>query len=143
MNLSKTTSYALKILSFMAIKNEKTYSSEYLYEQLHIPHKYLRRLLTELTKHEFITSSRGRSGGFIFAKEISEITLYEIIDKVEGYNKMNTCLLGMTSCILNENQCILHDKWCDAREKVMHILKTTTLNDLKKETKTRVMNSNS
>ena len=131
MNLSKTTSYAMRILTLMAKKEEAVYSSEQLYDILKIPHKYLRRLLTELSKQGFIKSTRGRTGGFVFAKSLNEITLYDIIDKTEGYDKMNVCILGMSECILSKQPCALHAKWCEAREKITQVLKETTLNDLK------------
>ena len=130
MNLSKTTSYAIRILTLMAKDKEAVYSSEQLYDSLKIPHKYLRRLLTELSKQGFIKSTRGRTGGFVFAKSLDEITLFEIIDKIEGYDKMNACILGMSECVLTKRPCPLHSKWCEAREKITMILKETTLYDL-------------
>ena len=54
MILNKTTEYALTILGFMATRNENMYSAEYLHQQLNIPCRYLRRLLTDLSKHGFL-----------------------------------------------------------------------------------------
>jgi DNA-binding IscR family transcriptional regulator len=50
MTLSKTTEYALRILTLMAAENEKKFSSLYIHSELKIPKKYLQRLLTDLSK---------------------------------------------------------------------------------------------
>ena len=66
MKLSKTSEYALRILSFMAKDSSHLYSAKYLIEKLNISDKYLRRLMTDLCKAGFIKSIQGRDGGYIF-----------------------------------------------------------------------------
>ena len=132
MILSKTTEYALSVLGFMATRNEEMYPAEYLYEQLHIPRQYLRRLLTDLSKKGFIVSSRGRNGGFIFARDLSTINFAEVIDAMEGPEAMNTCLLGFTACIVDK-PCAMHNLWTDARSKMIDTLTNTSLADLREK----------
>jgi Rrf2 family protein len=73
MKLSKTSEYALRILSFMARYPDKLYAARHLVEKLKISDKYLRRLMTDLSKAGFIRSRQGREGGCFFAKKISSI----------------------------------------------------------------------
>ena len=94
MILNKTTRYAITILGFMATRDEEKYSAEYLYEQLTIPRRYLRRLLTDLSGHGFISSTKGRNGGFVFARSPKQISFLNIIDALEEPGVMETCLLG-------------------------------------------------
>lgn len=130
MNFSKTTEYALRILSFMATRDEVMFSAEYLYQELKIPRRYLRRLLTGLSKAGIIASTRGRSGGFVFQRDPDQITLKEIIDLMEGENTMNQCILGFSCCVAG-SFCSLHNDWSEAREKMMGVLSRTTLGRLR------------
>ncbi len=132
MILSKTTEYAISILSFMATRDQEKYAAELLHKELNIPRQYLRRLLTDLTKLGFIASLRGRNGGFVFARDISTINFAQVIDAMEGADAMNTCLLGFTACIIG-HPCVMHDLWTEARFKVIETLTKTSLADLKEK----------
>ena len=132
MILNKTTEYALTILGFMATRNENMYSAEYLHKQLNIPRRYLRRLLTDLSKHGFLKSTSGRNGGFVFARDLKEISLAMIINTIEGSDAIFTCILGFSCCIVDK-PCIMHDSWMEARSKMVLTLSNTTLADLKEK----------
>lgn len=128
MRLSSTSEYALRILSFMAKEPAKLYSAKYLVDQLKISDKYLRRLMTDLSKAGFIRSIQGREGGYQFAKRLNEIYLSEIIDSVEGMEKYMGCILGFQQCS-DENPCVMHASWIHVREKFIETFQTKTLAD--------------
>lgn len=130
MTLSKTTEYALRILSFMANDPKKMYTSLELFKQLKIPKKYLQRLLTDLTKKGLIKSIQGRKGGFIFAKKIEKIFLSDIIDATEGFNTSLTCFFGFGKCAL-DMPCAMHDVWTSTQQGLIEALRTTRLIDVK------------
>lgn len=130
MHLSKTTEYALRVLSFMASEGRELYTSEYLYEQLRIPRRYLRRLLTELSRAGLLTGARGREGGFTFHRDPETITLMEIIDLMEGKEGMNQCILGFALCV-SGGKCKLHDQWSVVRTQMSEVLRMNTLGSLK------------
>jgi len=130
MNISKTSEYAIRVLSYMAIHEDELLSAEALHQKLKIPRNYLRTLLTDLTKKEIIRSSRGRKGGFEFSKNLDEITLFDIISIFEDTNLISTCLLGFSFCALDK-PCILHNQWSKIREDFALILKETHLGTLK------------
>ncbi|MCX6244278.1 MAG: Rrf2 family transcriptional regulator [Bacteroidetes bacterium] len=130
MILSKTTEYALNVLAFMATRNKEMYPADYLCKELKIPRQYLKRLLTDLSKKGFITSIRGRNGGFIFSRDLSTINFLHVIEAMEGPEAMNTCLLGFTACIV-DHPCVMHDLWTKARSKMTETLTNTSFADLK------------
>ena len=132
MNLKKTTEYALTVLGFMATRNEGMYSAEYLHQQLNIPRRYLRRLLTDLASHGFLKSSSGRNGGFVFAQDLKEINLAMVVNKMEGPDAFSTCILGFSCCVVGK-PCIMHDSWMKARSTMVETLTNTTLADLNKQ----------
>jgi len=131
MNFSKTTSYAISVLSFMADHDGETYSAKKLNEILEIPRPYLRQLLTNLSKCGFIYSTQGRNGGFQLQKPADQIVLAEIIDSVEGLNVLDTCIMGFKKCPFNHT-CAMHAVWEETRDNILMVLNNTTLDQLKK-----------
>jgi len=130
MVLSKTTSYAIRIMIFMASHEEKEFSALHLYEELKIPERYLRRLLTKLSKEGLIKSTQGRNGGYSLAKPTESIFLSDIIDTVEGIESLHFCILGVKDC-RRVDKCVMHDMWGDVKAKMLSTFSTTSLNDLK------------
>ncbi len=134
MNFSKTTSYAISVLSFMARHDGEKYSAKKLHEILEIPWPYLRQLLTSLSKSGFISSTQGRNGGFMLQKPATQIVLAEIIESVEGPGVLGTCIMGFEKCPFNHT-CAMHDVWEEARSGILNILNTNTLDRLIKADK--------
>lgn len=129
MNLSKTTKYAFRILGHMAKDASVLYSAQQLHKEIDVPERYLRRLLTDLSKYGFIKSVQGRHGGFTFARDISNIYLSEIVDSIDGLESINGCILGYESCAFNY-KCPMHEIWEETKKKVLQTLKTTSLKSL-------------
>ena len=134
MNFSKTTSYALSVLSFLADHPGKNYSAKKLNEVLEIPWPYLRQLLTKLSKSGFIFSVQGRKGGFQLQKPADQIVLAEIIESVEGLNVLDTCIMGFNKCPFNHT-CAMHEVWEEARNSILKVLNNTNLAQLKNSSK--------
>ena len=132
MKLSKTSEYAIRILSFMAREPEKKYSAKYMVEQLQISDKYLRKILTTLSKSGIIKSTKGRDGGYIFQKEIQEIFLSDIIDSIEGMEKYLSCVLGFSECS-DVEPCAFHQQWVHVRNTLVESLNSTSLAHLNLE----------
>lgn len=129
MFLSKTSEYALRILTYMALNNETQFSAQSLYEELEIPKRYLMRLLTDLSKSGFINATRGRSGGYVFARPIETIYFSEIINSVEDLQSFEGCVLGNSVCPVDK-PCAMHHIWEKPKQAFLETIKTTTLADL-------------
>ncbi len=132
MKLSKTSEYALRILSYMAKDPSQLYTAKQLIETLHISDKYLRQLMTGLTKSGLIYSIQGRDGGYSFAKKPTEIFLSDIVDSVEGMNRYTGCILGFEHCS-DDNPCVMHKVWVEARKEFIQTFTTKTLDKLNLE----------
>ena len=130
MKLSKTSEYAIRILSFMAKSDKQLHSAKYLLEKIDIPQKYMRKIMTDLSKNKFITSIQGRDGGYFFSKEIKDIFLIDIIDAVEGIEAYVGCVLGFRECS-DENPCAMHLSWVKTRDELIRTLTNTSLADIK------------
>lgn len=132
MNFSKTTSYAISVLSFMASHKESKFSAKRLNQELEIPWPYLRQLLTSLSKSGFIFSTQGRKGGFQLKKAPEQIVLAEIIDSVEGLQIFEACIMGFKNCPF-DHTCAMHDVWEDSRSNILKVLNNTSLDQFIKK----------
>ena len=129
MILTKTTEYAVRVLTFMACQKQDLFSAKYLHEQLNIPYKYLTKLMTNLAKSGCLTSIRGRDGGFRITKEIKDISLAKIIESVEGMDSFNSCILGFHECS-SDNPCAMHFVWEKNKTDFIKTLENTSLQDI-------------
>jgi len=130
MNFSKTTEYALRIMRFMAMDEKRLYSSNEVFNSLTIPFRYLRKLLILLSKNGLLVSVQGKNGGYRIAKNLSSISLLDIIQTVGDDQITNNCFFGFEGCAF-EKKCAIHDKWAAVREHINDVLSSTTLAELK------------
>lgn len=129
MILTNTTEYALRILAFMMKEPEKMYSASYLIDELKISDKYLRRIMTNLSKAGFIKSIQGREGGYVFNKDTDKIFVSDVIDVTEGLSKHLACVLGLEYCS-NENPCALHVVFQDIKNEFVRKATSLPLSEL-------------
>lgn len=129
MNLSTTSSYAIRILSFIAIQKKQLISAKELITNLNISDKYLRNLMTMLAQKGLIQSTQGRGGGYRLKRNMNEIYLIEIIGAVEDENKYLGCVLGFKECS-NTHPCAVHHLWNDSKTHTTKFLQETNLMDI-------------
>ena len=127
MKLSKSSQYAIRILSYMATNQEtKLLNATELSQTLLIPYKFLTKIMTDLVKANIITSIRGREGGYTFAKPPSEIVINEILDLFGDDVKDEDCVLGIGFCY-SLCKCALHDQWIEPKLLIQKMFRESTL----------------
>lgn len=142
MNLSKTSEYALRIMSFMAGDEEKLYTTNELFKNLKIPFRYLRKLMISLSKSDLLISLQGKNGGYKIAKRPEDISLLDII-MTTGENPIGkTCFFGFEECAFVE-KCAMHEKWAIVRENIEQALSKTTLAEIKETGSSNFIKNNS
>ncbi len=130
MRLSKTSEYALRVLSYMVNSDQQVFTAKKLVEILDVPDKYLRRLMTDMSKKGFIKSIQGRIGGYVLAKRASTLFLIDVIDAVEGIEKYKGCIMGHDKCS-DSNPCSLHKSYIPLRKQELEFLSKTSILTLK------------
>lgn len=130
MNFNKTTEYALRIMSLIARDSTRLYTTREIYDVLRIPFRYLRRLMTHLTRSGLIEGIQGKNGGYRLAKQTDEISLMDIVNAIGDNRLSNECFFGFDVCRLSE-KCFMHEKWTAIKDDFRQVLLNTTLSDLK------------
>ncbi len=125
------TEYALKSLIHIAL-SEEPLSSKQIYEREGIPIAFLEQILVRLRKKGLIRSVRGKKGGYVLSRHPKEISVFDVINAMEGPYGIVKCLIPgeETECLFSLTDCILKDVWNTVQNEVVLILKRITLEDL-------------
>ena len=94
-----------------------------------IPIKYLEQLIIPLKKAKLITSIRGPKGGHMLAKAPSEISVWEILLRLESKFSFVDCLSDETCCA-SISTCPIRPVWGKAFGSMKKIFQDTTLVDV-------------
>jgi len=130
MRFSKTTEYAIRILTYMGEKGSSSpHSASAVHKDLELPYKYITRLMTALAKKGLIKPIRGRDGGFVLAKEMTHISLLEIVSVFDTISGKGSCVLGYQKCS-DDLPCCMHRYWEGPQNAITKMLNETMLRDL-------------
>lgn len=108
-------------------------------EQQSLSERYLEQLLIPLKQAGLVRSVRGAQGGYILGRHPKEITAGDVIRVLEGP-------IGPVDCISEAfpeecnraEQCVTRIVWCQVRDAIKDVLDSFTLEDLMKESQSRV-----
>ncbi|MGH8014800.1 MAG: RrF2 family transcriptional regulator [Candidatus Zixiibacteriota bacterium] len=122
--------YSLKALAFLAGTPENTVVSvKEMAEKLGIPRHYLGKVLTELVKKQLVMSAKGPSGGFRLAVIPESISIYSILDLMDGLSNLErSCVMGLGECV-EQSPCALHDLWSEFKKNAVLRTQRLTLSD--------------
>ena len=85
MKLSTRCRYAAIALFDMAYHSAQGGSQvRQIAERQQIPMRFLEQIFQDLRRAHLVTGKRGRNGGYVLAKEPSEITLLDIVSATDG-----------------------------------------------------------
>lgn len=126
MIFSKSTSYGIRALAYIASQPERLCGLQEIAEHEAIPPAYLRKILGELRRHRLLRSVKGIHGGYELGREPEAITLWEVFKVLEPDPYMDECLLGNRVCA-PESSCAFHEEWSKVRKDLVSLLETRTI----------------
>lgn len=132
---SRQCEYALQAVIYLALKpdREKTSIRE-LTRKINIPYHFLAKILQNLTYKGLLISQKGPNGGFALAKPARDITLFQIVEAIDGADLTSKCVLGFPDCS-GKNPCAVHEKWADLREGIHTMLVGKSIAQMAKDMK--------
>jgi Rrf2 family protein len=89
--------------------------------------EYLSKIFGSLVRADLITPVRGKGGGYMLAREPSEITVLEVVEAVEGPIVLNYCQHEPPQC--DNETCRLRPMWKEIQQFVRGKLGEMTLAD--------------
>ncbi|ARV11428.1 Rrf2 family transcriptional regulator [Gilvibacter sp. SZ-19] len=133
--LSRKTKYGLKALAFLAKwQDDSPVQISVISESENISQKFLESILLTLRKAGFLSSKKGKGGGYYLLKDASEIRIANVYRILEGPIAMVPCvsLNFYEKCddCPDEDACSVHRLMIQVRDNTLSILENTTLADL-------------
>jgi Rrf2 family transcriptional regulator, iron-sulfur cluster assembly transcription factor len=125
---SRTFAYALRAMTFIAQESnvEKKVSLDELASSIQLSQHYLGKIMQELVRKGFLHSVKGPGGGFWLDEERSDITIYVLLNAVDGDQIVNSCLMGRLKCNA-KNPCPMHDEYLVCRNRLIELMKKTSI----------------
>lgn len=131
MQLKKYTDYALRVLIFVGMKQERELASiKEISETYNISRNHVSKVVHELSKEQLIETVQGRYGGIRLAKRVAEINIGEVVRKIEQDFVLLECFdREQNHCIISP-ACKLKHALHEALEAFFAVLDRYTLEDL-------------
>ncbi len=129
--ISKTAKYAIKAVIYLGIHSSKSRKilTREMYEEVQVSESYLAKILQELSRHDIISSTKGRNGGFYLSEDNCSHSLGDIIRVIDGERVLDSCVLGISNCDM-DHPCALHNLVGKGKTEFNRVLDETKIKDL-------------
>ena len=132
---SRQCEYALQAVMYLALKPEGERTSiKELTRKINIPYHFLAKILQDLTYKGLLMSQKGPTGGFALGKPAKDITLFQIVEAIDGTDVTSKCVLGFPECS-GKNPCAVHEKWTGLRDEIHVMLVDKNITQMAREMK--------
>ena len=129
MKLSTKGRYGVKAALNLALNYNKVHISiKSIADKINVSEYYLEQLFSQLRRAGIVRSIRGAHGGYTLSRPPNEITVYDIIEVLEGSIEISDCI-EETTCN-NIDSCATRLLWIRFKESIDGVLKSTTLQDM-------------
>jgi FeS assembly SUF system regulator len=125
LKISRLTDYATAIVLYLE-KHNQLHSTDSLAKAVNLEIPTVSKILKLLTKATILTSIRGANGGYQLAKEVSDISLYDVIIAIEGSAGITECTSSESICI-QEQGCDTRSGWQKVNDDIKNILLKMTI----------------
>ena len=126
--ISQTVEYSLRAAVALARCEGRPCTAQRISETTEVPGPYLAKVMQGLVRAGLVHSRRGLHGGFVLAKSPQELTIWNIIEAVEPFQRIRKCPLRIGAH--SRELCPLHQRLDDAMETVETSFRNTTLAEL-------------
>lgn len=127
---SRSAEYAIRAFVYLAqVEENKFVMARQIAADTDIPGHFLAKILQQLARKAFLRSSKGPTGGFCLRRKADDVSLYDIIEAVDGTTDYERCIGGQSECS-DSAPCGLHDSWKKLRTDIIKYLEETTISDV-------------
>lgn len=138
MRLSTKAQYAVRALvSLNLVSNGEPVTIKEISEREKISLNYLEQLFVKLRRGNIVRSVRGPGGGYLLARDASQIRVDEIIDTVEEILVPVSCMNDDGSCGC-DLECATQSVWQGLGNQIRAFLASRTLEDLTRDGRSRL-----
>ncbi len=132
MQLDKFSDYALRILIALAAHAPDKLAATNIAQMYGISENHLAKIATQLAKHEFVISERGRGGGLTLARSASDINIGEVLRALKKDAPVVECFAANANCAILP-ACGLRLPLAEAQQAFFAVLDRYSLKDVATE----------
>lgn len=132
MRLTMYTDYSLRVLLYLAHKQDRLVTISEMSDFYNISRNHLVKVVHNLGLCGYITTIRGKHGGLRLARPAHEIAIGEVVRKTEPDIDLLECFNPETDKCVISPTCSLKSVLLDARTGFLSVLDSYTLADLAK-----------
>ena len=102
MHITLETDYAVRIVDLLAKSKDKPHlDAKSISDKTGVSHRYALKILRKLVAGEIVQSYKGARGGYKLLKKPRDISLYDVVEIMEGSYKFSRCLNKGYDCSCN------------------------------------------
>jgi len=118
------------LLDLAEHRNERFIALKEIAERQNISKQYLEQIITIINNSKILRANRGKQGGYMLAKEPSEITVGHILRITEGNLSSTACLEGDVNRCEMAERCKTLYVWNELNKVIVNYLDSVTLQDI-------------
>ncbi len=126
--LSGTGQYALRMVLWLAERQDAWTPTDAAAASLSIPPSYLPKILRTLVEAGVLESQRGRGGGVRLARDPGVLRIADVIAPFEEGAGRRQCVLGRPHCS-EQHACAAHHAWRPTADRIAAFFGGTTVAD--------------
>ncbi|MBM4388284.1 MAG: Rrf2 family transcriptional regulator [Deltaproteobacteria bacterium] len=128
--LSKKADYGLIALKHLTLAaSDDAVSANEISRSYNMPQKLLAKVMQKMAQKGILNSQAGANGGYTLARAPDKITVFDVIEAVEGKSAIVSCGFETGKCD-NFDLCMIRDPLKKVNERVFDILFSTTISEL-------------
>ncbi len=133
MHLTLEADYAVRIVHCLACAQGRRVDAKTISEKTGVTLRFSLKIMRKLVAGGIVRSYKGTHGGYELARELEDLTLYDVIEIVEGPYSISRCVSPDFECTHVENGragCLFHGIYHDISEMVQQRLKEIKFSQL-------------
>ena len=115
MRITQYTDYALRVLIYLGLEDQKLSTIGEIAERYVISRSHLMKVVNQLVQEGFVEGVRGKGGGIRLAMPAEQIRIGDVVRKIEPD-------LALVECFGPGNQCVITPA-CDLKRALSEALK--------------------
>lgn len=121
---SQTVEYALRAMMCLASLGGPAVNNDTVAGKTNVPPGYLSKIMRDLVVADLVRSFRGPHGGFSLARDPSAITILDVVNAVDPFQRIRRCPAGDP---FHGELCALHQRLDNLLAEIERTLRRTTL----------------
>ena len=133
---SKETQYALRSLVYIQKQNfeGRKPGIDEIATETETPRFFIAKILQRLVRIGFLSSLKGKGGGFFFDKGKPELAVKELINVIDGNGIITDCGFGLKNCDA-ANPCPFHEQYAIIRDSIDKLVTNESIQSLAQKNK--------